>query len=74
MSDYGAAYGGVAIDSLHIRSIRYDEYFDSFDDGWVADGWIITDNRLPNNTWLQVAQDTGDQLHVSRERLPALAS
>ena len=68
ISQYGTSHSGVAIDDLHIRSIRYDEYFDSFDDGWTADGWIITDNRLPNNTWLQVVQDTGDRLHVSRER------
>ena len=68
ISAHATSYSGVALDDLHIRSIQHAEYFDSFDDGWSADGWIITDNRLPNNTWLQVAQDTGDQLHVSRER------
>ncbi len=69
MPAIGTSYGGLAIDSIHMRSVNYDEYFDSFDDGWIADGWIITDNRLPNNTWLQVVQDTGDKLHISRELL-----
>ena len=69
MSEFGASYGGIAIDDVHIRTVNYHEYFDSFDDGWTAEGWIITDNRLPNNTWLQVVQDTGDQLHISRELL-----
>lgn len=69
VSEYGTSYSGAAIDDVYIRTINYNEYFDSFDDGWTADGWIITDNRLPNNTWLQVGQDTGDRLHVSRELL-----
>ncbi len=67
VSEIGTSYGGMAIDSIHMRTVNYNEYFDSFDDGWIADGWIITDNRLPNNTWLQVVQDTGDKLHISRE-------
>lgn len=67
VSEVGAAYGGVAIDDVHIYNLNYHEYFDSFDDDWTADGWIITDNRLPNNTWLQVVQDSGGQLHISRE-------
>ena len=66
MSDYGTLYHGLAIDDLRIRSIDYHEDFKSPDESWVAEGWIFTDNRLPNNTWLQVVQDTRDGLHVSR--------
>ena len=43
--------------------------FEAPDDGWIAEGWIRTDNRLPNNTWLQVVQETPDGLQVSRELL-----
>jgi len=65
-SSYGTTYGGMAIDDLRISAIDYHEGFESPDDSWDADGWIRTDNRLPNNTWLQVVQDTRDGLHISR--------
>ncbi len=67
MSDFGAAYRGAALDSVRIGAIGYQETFVSLADGWSAEGWILTDNRLPNNTWLQVVQDTGSGLRVSRE-------
>ena len=66
MSDYGTLYRGLAIDDLRIRSIDYHEDFESPDESWIADGWIFTDNRLPNSTWLQVAQVTSDGPRVSR--------
>jgi len=66
MSDYGTLYRGLAIDDLRIRSIDYHERFESPDDNWIADGWVFTDNRLPNTTWLQVAQLTRDGPRVSR--------
>ena len=67
VSNHESSYLGVAIDEIRIDAIDFHEDFESLDEAWDADGWILTDNRLPNNTWLQVAQDTGDQLHVSRE-------
>ena len=66
-SSYATNYAGMAIDDLRIRTIDYHDGFETPDDSWVADGWVRTDNRLPNKTWLQVAQDTGDRLHVSRQ-------
>ena len=66
VANFGASYRGVALDSVRIGAIDYKESFASLADGWSADGWILTDNRLPNNTWLQVVQDTGSGLHLSR--------
>lgn len=66
MSDYGTLYRGMAIDELRIRAIDYHENFEELDESWIAEGWIRSDNRLPNSTWLQVVQDTGDALEVSR--------
>ena len=66
MSAIATSYGGMAIDDLYIKAIGFHDGFESPDDGWVANGWIRTDNRLPNNTWLQAVQDTGGGLHVSR--------
>ena len=65
-SSYGTEYRGMAIDDLQIRSIDYHEDFEAPDESWVADGWVRTDNRLPNITWLQVAQETRDGVDVSR--------
>jgi hypothetical protein len=65
-SSYLTEYAGMAIDDLRIGSINYRDGFESDDGNWDAEGWVRTDNRLPNNTWLQVAQDTGDRLHISR--------
>ena len=47
MSNFGTLYRGMAIDELRIRAIDYHENFESPDDGWVAEGWLFTDNRLP---------------------------
>ena len=66
VSSYATTYGGFAIDDLRIRAIDYQEGFEAPDESWDADGWVRTDNRLPNKTWLQVVQDTRDGLHISR--------
>ena len=66
MSDFATKYRGVAIDNLRIDTIGFHDSFESPDDSWIAEGWIRTDNRLPNNTWLQVAQETRDGIEVSR--------
>ena len=66
MSNIGTAYRGMAIDDVHIRALHYHEDFETPDDTWRAEGWIRTDNRLPNNTWLQVVQETRSGYQVSR--------
>ena len=65
-SSYRTEYAGMAIDDVRIGAINFRDRFESPDDSWVTNGWVRTDNRLPNNTWLQVVQDTRDGLHVSR--------
>ncbi|MCY4020481.1 MAG: immune inhibitor A [Chloroflexi bacterium] len=66
MSNLATSYRGMAIDDLRIRAMNYQEGFETPDDTWSAEGWIRTDNRLPNKTWLQAVQETRDGLHVSR--------
>ncbi len=66
VSDYGTLYRGAAIDEVRIRAIDFHDGFEEPDEAWLAEGWIRSDNRLPNTTWLQVVQDTGDRLHLSR--------
>ncbi len=66
MSNLGTSYHGMAIDDLRIRAMNYREGFETPDDTWLAEGWIRTDNRLPNITWLQAVQENRDGIHVSR--------
>ena len=66
MSNIATTYHGMAIDDLGINAIGFHEGFESPDDAWVADGWIRTDNRLPNKAWLQVVQENSNGLHLSR--------
>lgn len=65
-SSYATKHGGMAIDDLRIDTIDFRDSFETHDESWIADGWVRSDNRLPNNTWLQVVQDTRDGLQVSR--------
>ena len=60
------SYNGMAIDDLRIETIDLYDGFESPDASWTAEGWIRTDNRLPNNTWLQVVQETEAGLEVTR--------
>ena len=59
----------MAIDDLRIDAIGFHDSFEISDDAWNAEGWIRTDNRLPQRTWVQVVQDTADGLQVSRSLL-----
>ena len=69
LSNTNTSYGGIAIDDLRIEAIDFHDGFESADDAWVEEGWIRTDNRLPNKSWLQVVQETADGLHLSRSLL-----
>ncbi|MDE2635462.1 MAG: immune inhibitor A, partial [Chloroflexota bacterium] len=66
LSDNLTSYKGMAIDDLRIETIDFHDGFESANSGWIEEGWIRTDNRLPNNTWLQVIQETEADLEVTR--------
>ncbi|MCY4466662.1 MAG: immune inhibitor A [Chloroflexi bacterium] len=66
VSDNVTNYRGMAIDDLRIDAIDFHDGFEAPDDAWVAEGWLRTDNRLPQNTWLQVVQETDSGLHLER--------
>ena len=61
-----STYRGLAIDDLHIDTIDHHDGFESPDDAWIEEGWIRTDNRLPQRTWLQVVQENAEGLQLSR--------
>ncbi len=67
VSPVGSSYGGWALDDIRIRALDFGESFESPANAWFVEGWMRSDNRLPNNTWLQVAQTTESGLELKRE-------
>ena len=62
---------GLAVDTVRLMDGERVIFTETFDDlalpsGWQADGWIITDNRLPQSVWLHVIQQTASGFHVTR--------
>ncbi len=74
ITDDTIAQPGLVIDEVSIPEIGYSADFETGDDGWVAEGWIRTDNLLPQQAWVQVAQRVGSEVVVSRWLAPADAS
>ncbi len=66
ISNIATSYHGMAIDDVGIKAIGFHDGFETPDDAWIEEGWIRTDNRLPNNAWLQVVQENSQGLRVSR--------
>lgn len=57
---------GVALDDIAIPEIGYRNDFELDDGGWIPGGWILSDNRLPQRTWIQAVQYMGGQVSVTR--------
>lgn len=68
ITDDGVNQPGMAIDDLAIPEIGYFSDIESDDGGWLPAGWLITDNRLPQELWLQVGYETGGDVAVTRWR------
>jgi len=66
ITDAASIRHGMTIDDLRIDAIGYVDSFEIASDSWDAQGWIRTDNRLPQRTWLQAVQQVGNDLTVSR--------
>lgn len=68
ITDDGVNQPGMAIDDVVIPEIGYSSDFETDDGGWEAAGWLLTDNRLPQELWLQVGQQTAGDVVVTRWR------
>lgn len=68
ITDDGINQPGIAIDDVRIPEIGYSADFETDDGGWQPEGWLLTDNRLPQEFWLQAAQLNGADTTVIRWR------
>jgi immune inhibitor A len=66
ITDDGISQPGLAIDDVSIREIGYKSNFEADDGGWEGEGWIRIDNRLPQQTWIQVIEQVGSDIEVTR--------
>ncbi len=66
ITDDAKTLPGVALDDITIPEINYLADFEADDGGWVSEGWVLSDNRLPQRTWIQAVQYVGEQVNVTR--------
>lgn len=66
ITDAASLRHGMAIDALTVDTLGYADGFEDTLDTWDAQGWIFTDNRIPQRTWVQVVQVIGRDVSVSR--------
>ncbi len=53
---------GMAIDDVSVPELGYNDDFEGDKGGdWSAEGWLWTDNRLPEQAWVQVVQKAGSK-------------
>ncbi len=71
IADDSTTSKGMAIDAVSIPQIGYQSDFEQDDGGWQADGWVRSDNRLPQQVWVQAVQQMGQQVVVKRWLAPA---
>src|SRR5579871_3053803 len=56
ITDDAVTRPGMAIDDVSIPEIKYTDNFEMSGGDWQPEGWIWTDNRLPEAGWVQVAE------------------
>ena len=69
VTDDAANGSGWLIDDVQISALDYSSDFEGDLAGWESEGWLLTDNRLPQRWLLQRMVLDGDQL-VSVEPIP----
>jgi hypothetical protein len=62
ITDDAISRTGWFIDDVRIPAINYATDFEQGVDGWESNGWLLTDNQLPQRWLLQVMEFEGDTL------------
>jgi hypothetical protein len=71
ITDDATTQPGMLIDDVTISEIGYASDFEADDGGWEAQGWVWTDNVLPQQVWVQAVQRRGAEAFISRWLAPA---
>jgi hypothetical protein len=70
ITDDAITQPGLVVDDVRVPELGYADDFEFGADGWVADGWVRVDNRLPQQLWVQAIQYVGDEVRLSRWLAP----
>ena len=62
VTDDAVTASGWFIDDIRIPAIDYAVDFENGMDGWESEGWLLTDNQLPQRWLFQVMEFDDDQL------------
>lgn len=60
ITDDSVTQPGLAVDNVEVAAIGYSEDFERGSGDWILEGFIRTDNRLPQRAWVQAVQETAD--------------
>ncbi len=74
ITDEAVTQPGMVIDDVSIPEIGYTTDFEADAGGWQAEGWVRIDNVLPQQAWVQVVQQTGDTVDITRWLAPTTES
>jgi immune inhibitor A len=66
LSDDGVNFQGFVLDDIRLDALGYTSDFEVDGGGWQSEGWIRTDNRLPQRAWLQIIQHQDSDNLISR--------
>ncbi len=61
ITDDAVTRPGIALNNVSIPEISYADDFEKSAGDWQPEGWIWTDNRLPQGGWVQVAERNNGQ-------------
>lgn len=70
VTDDGVNRPGMALDNLRVDAVGFADDVESGAGDWQAEGWLITDNRLPQRGWLQAVVGTASGSEIVRWRFP----
>ncbi len=70
ITDDAITRAGMAIDDISIPQIGYASSAEEEEADWEARGWIRTDNRIPQNAWVQLVQVVEGDLMLARWLAP----
>ncbi len=67
ISDDALSQPGFALDDVRLAAVDYFSDFEVNNGGWQSEGWVWTDNRLPQEIWIQaIHEDASGSRVVTR--------
>ncbi|NJO84502.1 MAG: hypothetical protein HC828_18175, partial [Blastochloris sp.] len=66
VTDDATLGSGFLLDDVSISELGFSDDFEAPSDTWTAEGWVLSDNRLPQHFSIHLVQRTTDGVEVTR--------